>query len=88
MLTFADKDVLDALGLLDLSLVNSKDVKLCNVVHVDGLTEFWRSIGIGVPSQQSEEDDIGAIEKLLCRIGVDIATNHVPKNIVSFWLTS
>jgi hypothetical protein len=83
LLTPANEEVIDGASLLDLTLVESKDMELCNIVHVDGHANLWRSRRVGVSCQESKENGVGAIEELLDCVGVDVASDHVPKKKVS-----
>lgn len=84
-LTSADKEVLNARSLRDLFLIKSKDVEQRDIVYVNGDANLWRCVRVGASSQESEEDSIRAVVKLLYRVGMDVVPDHVPAGTVSIY---
>jgi hypothetical protein len=82
-LTSAEEEVLDRLGLGDLVLVESQDMELRDVVHMDGNANLWRRSWVGASGQEAEEDGIGAVDKLLWCVCMDVTPENVPWNRVS-----
>jgi hypothetical protein len=64
-------------------LVESKDMEPRDIVHVDGNANLGRRGRVGVSGQKAEEDGVGAVNKLLWRVRVDITSENIPGNQVS-----
>lgn len=61
-------------------------MNLGNVVDVDGHSNVWRSIRVGVAGEKREEGGVGAFEELCGRVGEEVSPDDIPWNQVSIYL--
>jgi hypothetical protein len=54
-----------------------------DIVHMNSNANLGRRGWVGVSGQEAEKDGVGAIDKLLWRVCVDVAPENVPGNRVS-----
>lgn len=54
-----------------------------DIIHVNSNANLGRRGWVGVSGQEAEEDGVGAVDKLLWRVCVDITPENVPETRVS-----
>ena len=59
-------------------------MELRDVIHVDGNANLGRRSRVCVSGQEAKEDGVGTVVELLRRVCVDVASEDVPENRVSF----
>lgn len=52
-----------------------------DIIHVNSNANLGRRGWVGVSSQEAEEDGVGAVDKLLWRVCVDVTTEDVPEGL-------